>query len=132
MSEKNDEKELTCPANRLAPTFLAQGESKGKRREEDTHPNNRPNPRGIRQRERLDTRPMQDNKTGPEQEHVEKPDQPEEQLHVDAGFVADLFFQHDRVHAVQDRAEAGHCVAERDLAGCFGRKRAACVAWVGA
>lgn len=54
---------------------------------------------------------MQDDKARPEEKQVKQANEAEEQLHVDAGFVADLFLHHDRVHAVHDRAERGHCVA---------------------
>lgn len=71
---------------------------------------------------------MEDYEAWPEQEHVEETDEAEEELHVDAGLVADLSFKDDRIDAVHYCAERCHCITQRNLPGGFGRESAAAVA----
>lgn len=83
---------------------------------------NSPDPLRIRQSKWLDAREVKEDETRPEQEKVEEADEAEEKGHVDAGFVADLLLHDDRVDAVHDGAEGGHCVAEGDFGGGFVRE----------
>lgn len=93
----------------------------------ETYEDNHRDPGRRWQFKRLDTGIVQNQKAGPQQEHIKEADKTKEDRHTDPALITNAFFHQHGIDAIQDSRKQGHCVAQSNLSRRLVREQTAAI-----